>query len=79
MNQTIESYGVTPTIKETAATYESLFLARVIMQQRGLYRLVGEEGELDAVVSGKLAHQLEDAVQFPAVGDWVMVDRTQDT
>jgi ribosome biogenesis GTPase / thiamine phosphate phosphatase len=47
--------------------------ARVVEEQRGLYRV---EGDADgwAEVSGRFRHQAQPG-DFPAVGDWVGVDR----
>ncbi|MDB5474752.1 MAG: ribosome-associated GTPase [Phenylobacterium sp.] len=44
--------------------------ARVIVQQRGLYRLVAEAGETEARLSGRFHHDAEDG-GHPVVGDWV--------
>lgn len=42
---------------------------RVIVQQRGLYRLATEQGELSAEVSGRFVHEAGEA-GFPVTGDW---------
>lgn len=55
--------------------YEGLYLARITEQHRELYRAVTEDGELGASVSGKLQYNAGDELGFPAVGDWVMLDR----
>src|SRR5207245_694796 len=44
--------------------------ARVVVQQRGLYRLVAESGELAATLSGRFVHDAP-TEEFPVVGDWV--------
>ena len=36
---------------------------------------MSEDGELTAHVSGKLIHNACNPESFPAVGDWVMIDR----
>jgi ribosome biogenesis GTPase len=46
--------------------------ARVIVQQRGLYRLVAEAGETEAKLSGRFHHDAEDG-GHPVVGDWVAI------
>ena len=46
-----------------------LIPGRVIVQQRGLYRLATEAGELSAEVSGRFAHEAGEA-GFPVAGDW---------
>ena len=45
--------------------------ARVILQQRGMWRVAGEFGERWATASGKLRRAAQDGADWPAVGDWV--------
>ncbi len=45
--------------------------ARVICEQRQLYTVSSEFGELEARVSGRLMHTAASRGDFPAVGDWV--------
>src|SRR5262245_25595285 len=45
--------------------------ARVIEEQRGLYRLVTAAGEIDAEVSGRMRHLAATGGMLPAAGDWV--------
>lgn len=47
--------------------------ARVILQERGLYRVATEQGEKWAEVSGKYRHQASVASDYPAVGDYCLV------
>lgn len=49
------------------------FAARVVLEERGAYRLYCEHGELSARVRGKLRFDSESAADFPAVGDWVSI------
>lgn len=74
----LKRYGLDLHLQQVSCRYEGLFLARVCQQHRTLYRVIGQEGEIDAVVSGRLSYQSKDAAGFPVVGDWVMVDRTDD-
>jgi len=46
--------------------------ARVIVQQRGLYRLIAESGETPARLSGRFQHEADDG-GHPVVGDWVAI------
>lgn len=71
----LKKYGLNNRFEQEATLYEGLFPARVSEQHRDLYKVIGEEGELQAIVSGKLAHAADDSMDFPAVGDWVMIDR----
>ncbi|MBR0596998.1 ribosome small subunit-dependent GTPase A [Sinanaerobacter chloroacetimidivorans] len=74
----LKKYGLTERFEQEATMYEELFLARVSEQHRDLYKVICEEGELNAGVSGKLAYEAYDAADYPAVGDWVMIDRQRD-
>ena len=75
MDSNLQRYGLTDRFEQEATMYEGLFLARVSVQHRDLYEVVGERGELCASVTGKLAYHAGNVVDFPAVGDWVMIDR----
>jgi hypothetical protein len=47
------------------------FAGRVVLEERGVYRVYTGQGELNARVRGKLRFDSESAADFPAVGDWV--------
>ncbi len=47
--------------------------ARVAEQTRELYRIFCEQGEFLAELSGRLRHEIESRADFPAVGDWVLL------
>ena len=59
---------------DLAAGYPGLSLCRVAMQERGLYRVLGEYGEQTAVVSGRFQHEVLTLSDYPAVGDYVMAE-----
>ncbi len=69
-----ERLGWSPFFEAHAASLARLDLrfARVVEEQRGLYRIAGEVEEL-AEVSGRFRHEARTAAAFPAVGDWVGV------
>lgn len=46
---------------------------RVLVEHRGSYVVATENGERDALVSGRLRHAATGAEDFPAVGDWVAI------
>lgn len=72
-------YGLTDRFIQEATLYEGLFLARIAEQHRDLYKVVSEIGELQAGVSGNFIYRANDNSDFPAVGDWVMIDRMDDS
>ena len=57
-----------------SAPGENLCIGRILAQEKGLYRLVYEAGELPAEVSGRLRFQARSACDLPAVGDFVWAD-----
>lgn len=76
----IENYGWSEALRQDFTEFEAQGLspARVIVQQRGRYRLMGEGGELDAELSGKFAFDADEG-DYPVAGDWVaMSDRADE-
>ena len=74
----LKKYGFTERFEQEASFYEGLHPARVSEQHHNIYKVISEEGELRAEVSGKLHYAAEGTMDFPAVGDWVMIDRTDE-
>lgn len=73
----METLGFTDLFAAEAARYGSgLYVGRVLSQYRDLYQVVCENGEMRAEVSGKFRFQVKAPSDFPAVGDFVMLDRT---
>ena len=79
MTSNLYQYGLDDHFVSESAPYTGLFIARVTEQHRERYKAVTEHGEPNAVVSGKLAFYAEGNAGFPAVGDWVMLDREDDS
>ncbi|WP_035987962.1 ribosome small subunit-dependent GTPase A [Leptolyngbya sp. KIOST-1] len=52
---------------------------RVVLEHRGAYQLLTPTGELAAMVSGQFRYQAEGEQNYPAVGDWVVVQRQPGT
>ncbi len=52
---------------------EGLVPARVAREDRQMYAVLCEDGELTAEVSGRLRHEAQGKDAFPAVGDWVAI------
>jgi ribosome biogenesis GTPase len=70
--------GLSERFEQQASLFEGLYLARVLEQHRDIYKVICENGELKAKVSGKLSYNTCDNTDYPVVGDWVMIDRTGD-
>jgi len=73
----LTALGWSATQAEAFAPYaaEGLVPARVALEHTHIYRILTDEGELLARVSGRLRHRAAGRIDFPAVGDWVAVER----
>ncbi|MDD6157872.1 MAG: ribosome small subunit-dependent GTPase A [bacterium] len=72
----MSALGLPEAYAQAAAGYPGdCAVGRVIAQEKGLYRVVSEGGEQFAEVSGKLRHQAKSPAYFPAVGDFVVIER----
>lgn len=57
-----------------AAEYPGFVPGRVLAQEKDLYRIMTDQGECPAKVSGKFRYKAARISDFPAVGDFVMAD-----
>lgn len=48
---------------------------RVTLEHKRMFRVITSEGEWLSVCSGAMKHEAEDRRDFPAVGDWVAVEK----
>ncbi|BAK81560.1 ribosome small subunit-dependent GTPase A [Candidatus Arthromitus sp. SFB-rat-Yit] len=69
----LKKYGFNSYFEQESKMYEGFVLARVIEQHLNLYKIVCENGERLANVSGKFRYLAINVLDYPAVGDWVMV------
>lgn len=70
------AYGLLNQYAEAIQAYgENFLVGRILSQEKGLYRLVSEEGEQLAEVSGRLRYNAKSPTDYPAVGDFVMIGR----
>lgn len=67
------AYGGGERFFTLAQAYPDLSLARVISQYKDYYKIITEEGEQLAEVSGKFRYEASALSDYPAVGDFVMV------
>lgn len=75
----LEKYGIGERYIMEATMYEDSFLGRVVTQYNNLYRVATNKGEFLAEVSGKFIYDVYSKEDYPAVGDFVMVDREDDS
>lgn len=75
----LNQYGVTERFLAQATMFPDYILARVVAQYRGKYKIVTEQNEMLAEISGKLRYDTDELAMYPAVGDYVMIDAVGDT
>lgn len=75
----MENIGLSQRFLNESTLHEGLYIGRVVSQSKNLYKVITEKGELTAEVSGKFRYAVKSAVDFPAVGDFVMLDRNDDS
>lgn len=72
---TLNQYGLSERFTAEASLYPDLRIGRIVSQHKDLYRVVTEDEELLAEVSGKYRFEAKHLSDFPAVGDFVMLDK----
>jgi len=53
---------------------KNLIPGRIFLIRKDQYLVYSEQGELVAKISGKIHHDAQSKSEFPAVGDWVIID-----
>lgn len=71
----LKNFGFSDRFSAESTLYPDYFAGRVISQAKDLYKVMCENGELLAEVSGKFRFDAKTLSDFPAVGDFVMLDR----
>lgn len=71
----LEELGWNPYFEayRTENNYSREIMGRVVAEYKHLYKVMTEDGEYLAEVTGKLRYQANNRAMFPAVGDWVVV------
>ncbi len=80
VSPTLAAFGWTAELGLAHAPHAALGRApaRVVAEDRGSYQVVGAEGESKAQISGRFRHEAgNDPSAYPAVGDWVAVERAK--
>ncbi len=73
----LKHYGADERILTQAALCPEFFLGRVLSQYKDFYRIITEQGETLAEISGKFRFEAARLSDYPAVGDFVMADRAE--
>ena len=53
-----------------------VLIGRVSTQYKNSFKVITENGEIAAEISGKFHYSVKELSEYPAVGDFVMIDRT---
>ena len=71
----LNNLGWSETFAHSLAPYDSqgFRVGRVAVAHRNQYHLYTETGECNATLTGKFRHQAAIAEDFPAIGDWVVI------
>lgn len=71
----MENIGLSQRFVNESTLYKGLYTGRIVSQYKNLYKVITENGELTAEISGKFRFEAKSLSQYPAVGDFVMLDR----
>ncbi len=71
----LSTMGISARFLQEATLYPNRYLGRVIAQYRDIYKVATARAELLAEISGQLRHSSGELPDYPAVGDFVMLDR----
>lgn len=76
MSNLLSRLGWNDRLDEALAAHGAgrLVPGRVVLEHTHIYRVMTEAGESLARVSGRLRHQASNRADFPAVGDWVVLE-----
>ena len=55
-----------------------LVRARITAEHRGSFRALTDDGELDALITGRMSYEAAGREELPTVGDWVRLERIDD-
>lgn len=75
MNKEIKDFGYTDFFESNRIKLklDSFAIARVTSENRGSYRVINENGEFLAKITGKQIFNALSKEDYPAVGDWVAI------
>lgn len=70
----MKDFGLSERFINESNLYEKLIIGRVVSQDKDLYKVMTENGERRAQVSGKFRYSAACLSDYPAVGDFVMLN-----
>ncbi|SDY74768.1 ribosome small subunit-dependent GTPase A [Bacillus sp. 166amftsu] len=77
MNQNrLESFGWDSFFEDQSI--EKYEVGRILLEHKHMYRIICDDGEYIAELSGKFRHEALDKGDYPAVGDWVHIKKIEE-
>ena len=70
----MKNLGLNERFIKESSIYEDLTIGRITSQHKDLYEVITENGKIKAQVSGKFRFNASNVSDFPAVGDFIMLD-----
>lgn len=71
----LKELGFTDYYKEEERLYKKFHIGRIFSQSKGIYKIMTENGEVTGEISGKFRYNIESEIDYPAIGDFVALDR----
>lgn len=76
----IKNLGWNESLERQFSKYKDLYtFGRIAVEYKRIYKVYFEEGEVLASVSGKMNYEAVNREDYPAVGDWVVIDKVNST
>ncbi len=69
----LNNYGFHNRFLNESTMYPEFIPARIMAQHKGLYKIITEQGERKAKISGKFRYETTELIDYPTVGDFVMI------
>lgn len=76
LDYNLAEFGISERFLQEATLYPNLVIGRISAQHKDLYQALTEQGEIYAEISGKFRYEAARLSDYPAVGDYVMLDRS---
>lgn len=74
----LQELGWNEVLQQELESVSSIYkIGRVAVEYKNMYRLYTCDGEILASISGKMKHNAIGREDYPAVGDWVIIDKTK--
>ena len=75
MNKRLINLGLSESkYEEYMEKYKGMIIGRVYQEHKNIYRVITENNTLSARLSGSYSFKARDRMDYPAVGDWVILE-----